>query len=131
MDESNTFFSDDTFAKELGIIVKTSSPGTATVALQVTDKHKNFHGTVHGGVLFSLADAAFSIACNSHGIPAVAINTSITFMKAVHQGTITAHAEEFSKNPKLGTYHVEITDENGDKIALFVGLAYRKSIRPQ
>lgn len=48
-------------------------------------------------------------------------------MKAVTKGTLTAQADEFSVNPKLGTYSVEITNENHEKIALFVGLAYRKT----
>lgn len=127
MDNNATFFSEDVFAQTLGIELVNTTPGSATVKLQITDKHKNFHGTVHGGVLFALADAAFSVACNSYGIPAVAINTTITFMKAVTKGTLIARAEEFDKNPKLGTYRVEILNDNDEKIALFVGLAYRKS----
>jgi len=127
MENNPDFFSEDVFAQSLGIKLVDSTPGFATVKLEVTDQHKNFHGTVHGGVLFALADAAFSIACNSHGIPAVAINTTMTFMKAVTKGTIIARAEEFDKNSKLGTYRVEIVNDTNEKIALFVGLAYRKT----
>ena len=74
-----------------------------------------------------MADFAFAAASNSHGTVAVAVNVSITFMKAGHTGTLWAEAREVSKNFKLGSYTVEVKDDAGDLVALFQGLAYRKS----
>jgi len=64
----------------------------------------------------------------SEGIPAAAINASITYMKAAREGSLYATAEEFAKNPKLATYIVTITDDTGDRIALFQGMVYRKRV---
>ena len=47
-------------------------------------------------------------------------------MKAATTGVLWAEAREVSKNFKLGTYTVEVKDEQGDMVALFQGLAYRK-----
>jgi acyl-CoA thioesterase len=58
---------------------------------------------------------------------AVAINVNITFMKAATAGVLTAEAREASKNPRLGSYTIEVRDEQGDLVAMFQGLAYRKS----
>ena len=91
--------------------------------------HLNSHGTVHGGAIFTLADAAFALASNSHGIPAAAINASISYMKSARSGTLFADAVEYSKNPKLATYTVDVTDERGEKIAIFQGMVYRKTPR--
>ena len=129
MDIGSSFLASDTFSQELGISLVTSSPGAATLQLEITKKHLNSHGTVHGGVIYSLADAAFAVASNSHGIPAVAINTSITYMKSARDGILTAEANEFSKNPKLGSYIVEVYDQDKEKIAIFQGLSYRKTPR--
>ena len=129
MDTESSFLSSDQFSRELGIQLVSSSPGRAILKLEITDKHRNSHGTVHGGVIFSLADEAFAVASNSDGIASVAINTSITYMKAALDGTLYADAEEFSKNHKLGSYQVQIYDQNHEKIAIFQGLAYRKSQR--
>ena len=129
MDNGSSFFESDTFSRELGITLVSASPGHATLQLEITDKHRNSHGTVHGGVIFSLADTAFAVASNSDGVPSVAINTAITYMKAATTGTLIAEAEEFSKNPKLGSYIVEIFDQDQEKIAVFQGLAYRKTPR--
>ena len=75
-------------------------------------------GTVQGGAIFTLADFAFAVASNSAGTVAVAINVSITFVKAASAGTLTAEAEEVSVNPKLGTYTVRVLDDTRALIAL-------------
>jgi acyl-CoA thioesterase len=129
MDNTVSFFESDNYSRELGIILVSASPGRATMELNITDKHRNSHGTVHGGVIFSLADEAFAIASNSHGVPSVAINISITYMKAATGGKLIAKAEEFSVNPKLGSYIVEVYDQEQEKVAIFQGLAYRKRPR--
>lgn len=129
METKNSFFDEDAFSRELGIKLISVSPGKATMHLIITDKHLNSHGTVHGGVIFSLADVAFGVASNSSEIPSVAINTSITYMKAATSGTLIAEAEEFSANHKLGSYVVEVYTQDREKIAVFQGLAYRKTPR--
>jgi acyl-CoA thioesterase len=95
--------------------------------LRIAGWHKNSHGTVHGGAIFTLADTAFALASNSHGIPAAAINAHISYVKAATSGTLYAVAEEFSVNPKIATYTVTVTDDTGEKIALFQGMVYRKT----
>jgi len=129
MDNSKTFFSGDAFAKDTGIELLEVSSGKAKVKMEIAEKHKNSHGTVHGGVIFTLADCAFGLASNSHGIPAVGINATISYMKSSTSGTLYAEACEFSKNPKLATYNVYVTNEDGEKIALFQGMVYRKTPR--
>jgi acyl-CoA thioesterase len=127
MMEDDTFFSDDAFASHIGIELVEVSEGGAKVKMDVLDVHRNSHGTVHGGAIFTLADAAFALASNSHGVPAAAINASISYMKATSSGTLYAEALEFSKNHKLGNYVVIVSDDNGDNIALFQGMVYRKT----
>jgi len=82
--------------------------------------------SVHGGAIFALADLVFAAASNSHGTVAVAINANISFLKASAGGTLFADAREISKNPKLGTYTIDVTNEDGDVIAVFQGMVYRK-----
>ncbi len=105
------------------------TPGRALVKMEVQNHHLNSHGTVHGGALFTLADAAFALASNSHGIPAAAINAHISYLKAATGGTLYAEAEEFSLNPKLASYTVRVTDGTGERIAIFQGMVYRKTPR--
>jgi acyl-CoA thioesterase len=129
MDNHRAFLSKDTYAAEAGIEFLEGSLGRAKVKMEICDKHKNSHGTVHGGAIFTLADTAFALASNSHGIPAAAINAHISYVKSATSGTLFAEAEEISINPKIATYTVRVTDENGENIAIFQGMVYRKTQR--
>ncbi len=85
--------------------------------------------------MFTLADLAFAAACNSHGVVAVACQTDITYFKAVKAGKLIAAAEEISRTRKLSTCLIRVTDETGELVALFKGVAYIKDtplpVRPQ
>ena len=71
MNTPDPFFLNDAWAQEAGIEPMEVSAGRAKVRLRIAGWHKNSHGTVHGGAIFTLADTAFALASNSHGIPAV------------------------------------------------------------
>jgi acyl-CoA thioesterase len=116
----------DRFAAHSGIELLTVSPGRATAKMVLAAQHLNAVKTVQGGAIFTLADFTFAAASNSHGTVAVAINASITFMKAAVTGTLWAEGRELSKNFKIGAYIVDVKDDQGDLVATFQGLAYRK-----
>ena len=120
------YFKTDQFAARNNIELLEAGNGCAKAKMTLQPHHWNGLGTVHGGALFTLADFAFAAACNSHGTVAVAIDANITFMKAISAGTLFAAAREVSKNFKLGSYAVEVRNEQGELIAQFQGLAYRK-----
>ena len=123
------FFKRDQFAAYSGIELLTAGPGRATAKMTLQPHHLNGLGTVHGGAIFTLADFAFAVACNSHGTMAVALDVSIVFMKAATTGNLLAEAREVSKNFKIGLYAVDIKDGQGDLVAQFQGVAYRKKDR--
>jgi acyl-CoA thioesterase len=121
------YFKNDKFAEHINIELLSVSPGAARAKMTLHPHHANGYGTVQGGAIFTLADYTFAAASNSHGNVAVAINVSITFMKAGQAGTLWAEAREIARNFKLGSYTVEVKDDQGELVALFQGLAYRKS----
>jgi acyl-CoA thioesterase len=123
------FIADDLFARHLGIEILEYSHGKARARMKIHAHHLNSAGMLHGGAIFSLADAVFSVASNSHGTLAVAINVSISYFKAIKSGTLFASAEEVSLNPKLATYLIRVEDDNGHALALFQGTVYRKKER--
>ena len=126
MKKLKELFDKDQFAAYANIELVDAGPGKALVKMPIQPHHLNGLGTVHGGALFTLADFAFAVAANSHGNVSVAANASVTFMKAVTSGTLTAEAREISITARLGTYTVDIKDDKGQLVALFQGLAYRK-----
>jgi len=120
------FANEDKFARHCGIELLEVGAGWAKTAMKIEPHHFNGAGTVHGGAIFTLADFAFAVASNSHGTLAMGINTSVSFVKAATRGTLYAEAREQSRNPRLASYSVQITDDCGDTVAIFQGMVYRK-----
>jgi acyl-CoA thioesterase len=109
----------------LGIECVDGGPGRAAVTLAVREDHLNFNGTCHGGVTFALADSAFGLASNSHGVVAAAIDAHVTYQVAVRAGdTLTASAAEVSRSRKLGVYRIDVTRQDGAIVATFTGTVY-------
>ncbi|MBC8048306.1 MAG: hotdog fold thioesterase, partial [Fimbriimonadaceae bacterium] len=87
----------------------------------------NHVGTVHGGITFSVADAAFAYAANSHNRVAVALDVSIAYPNAVFSGdTLTAVAQEDFLGNKTAIYRVTVTNQHNTIVAIFNGTVYRK-----
>lgn len=120
------FLAADNFAGFLKVEMLEAKAGSARASLTIRDHHLNSHKTVHGGVIFSLADIVLAAASNSHGPQAVAINASVSYLKAVSEGVLFAEAREVSINPVLATYEVRVTSQSGELIATFQGMVYRK-----
>ncbi len=115
------------FAKLLGLEAVEVSPGRAVVRMRARSDMGNIFGAIHGGALFSLIDEAFQLACNTHGILAVALNVSITYVAAPQQGsTLEASAEELHKTNRTASYLCQVNEVEGGKlIATAQALAYR------
>jgi acyl-CoA thioesterase len=120
------FLRNDRFAALLGIELLEASEGNAKAKLEIKEEHLNTIDIAHGGAIFSLADFTFAAASNSHGNIAVAINANISFVKAAGKGTLIAKAVEVSKNHKLATYNINITNSRDELVASFQGMVYRK-----
>jgi acyl-CoA thioesterase len=123
-------FQKDRFAHLLGIELVEVSAGHAVARLRLAGDHLNGVQIAHGGALFTLADLAFALASNSHGYLAVALSASIQFLRPATAGSVlTARASELSRGSRVSSYLIRITDESEQVVAVFQGLAYRKSDR--
>ena len=120
------FFERDKFAKFIGIELQDVGVGTAKARLELNENHMNGVGVVHGGAIYTLADLAFAAAVNSKGRVAVAINCTISYIKAPKGKFITAEAWEVAENHTLASFSINVSDENGEVIAVFSGMAYKK-----
>ena len=72
----------DAYLRLLGATFEEIRPGYARVSLAVTESMLNFHGITHGSIVFGVGDLAFSAACNAHGQVAVALDMTISFLRA-------------------------------------------------
>ena len=115
----------DAFAASMGITLREAGPGTATVAMTLQPAHINFNGTCHGGVTFALADTAFGLASNSHGVIAAGIDAHITYQQPAFAGDVlVAKAVEVSRSRRLAVYRVDVTRSDGAALCSFTGTVY-------
>ena len=115
----------DKYAGNLGVELVGVAPDSIAVALDVTDDHTNFLGVGHGGMVFSLADCAFSLGSNAAGDRAVAIDTHLVLTAASRPGDrLRAVVTETSRGRTLGTYRVEVTRGDGRVVGLFTGTVF-------
>lgn len=125
-------YSTDSAAQALGMRIASVAPGRCTVVMPVRPDMTNGHGTCHGGMLFTLADTAFAMACNSQGHPTVAAAADIQFLSAARVGDeLTATASENWHGGRSGLYDVAVTNQRGERIALFRGRSHRLNAPPK
>jgi acyl-CoA thioesterase len=102
----------DPYGRWLGIELLELRPGYCRAGLTLAPHMTNFHGSPHGGAIFSLADFAFGGACNGHGEPAVALTVTIQFHAAARVGQrLVAEARETRQGKRAGFYAMTVTDE--------------------
>lgn len=115
------------YAQFLGMKLTEFGAGTAEAELVITETMLNTHKTVHGAILFSLADYVFAAASNSYGKTAVGVTTSMNFLSAGFLGEkITAVASEVKRNHKLAWYKIDVRNEK-ELLATMEAMVYRKS----
>ena len=124
----DAFTEKDRFARHCGIELLEASEGCAKARMTLGDEHMNAHDRAHGAAIFALADLAFAVAVNSYGPAAMAINVHISYFKGATAGTtLIAEATPVAVSRRLGTTSVRVTDESGDLVAVFQGMAYRRT----
>ena len=123
-------YSRDAFARLLGIELTEIREKYCRIRMPVKKEMINGLGSVHGGVTFSLADAALAFSSNNTGEASVALNCSINFIKAAYEGDILiAESVLISETRKTGIYDISVTSQHGDLVAGFRGTVYKLNKR--
>lgn len=99
----------DAASKALGMSLEEVGDGTARISMVVRDDMVNGHGLAHGGLIATLADSAFAVACNSRGVDTVAAGFEIALLAPVRLGDLlVAHAHERTLRGRSGIYDVTV-----------------------
>ena len=107
-------------AELIGFVVEEIGDGRAVGSLQAGPQHANPMGTLHGGVLCDIADAAMGMAFASTLAPEESFTTtalSINFFRPVWQSRLRAEARVINRGKTVGYLECEVTDQNGKRVA--------------
>jgi len=107
-------------ARLIGFEAKEIADGRAVLTLTAGPQHANPMGTLHGGVLCDVADAAMGIAFASTLAPDESLTTvelKINFFRPVWEARLRAEGKVVRRGGTLGYMECEITDEQGRLVA--------------
>jgi uncharacterized protein (TIGR00369 family) len=111
---------DVAIARLIGFEAKDIGDGRATVVLTAGPQHANPMGTLHGGVLCDIADAAMGIAFASTLAPDESFTTvdlKINFFRPVWQAQLKAEGTVVRRGQTIGYVECSITDEQNRLVA--------------
>src|ERR1051325_8424074 len=104
----------------IGFDLVSVNPGEAVIEFQATEAHANPMGTLHGGVLCDIADAAMGIAYASNleeGESFTTLEFKINFLKPIWKARLLAVGRVVKQGRLVGLVECDVTDEKGSLVA--------------
>ena len=96
------------------------APDEVDVSLDVEPRHLNLSGTLHGGMIATLADTATGLAYRTglnEATHAVTTSLSVTFLRPGGIGVVTARGRVVKRGSRFGYAEADVVDANGTLLA--------------
>jgi uncharacterized protein (TIGR00369 family) len=107
-------------AKLLGMRVTAVEAGHVVMEMDAGSQHHNPMGTLHGGVMCDLADAAMGMCYASTlgaGETFTTLELKINFLKPVFQARLKAEGTMLRPGKTVGLVECKVTDKKGSLVA--------------
>jgi uncharacterized protein (TIGR00369 family) len=107
-------------AQLVGFHMTEVEPGRVIFELDVGPQHASPLGTLHGGIVCDLADAALGCSHASlleEGEAFTTLELKVNFLKPVWSGRLVAEARSLKFGRTIGLSECRVTDEHGSLIA--------------
>jgi|AZIJ01.1.fsa_nt_gi acyl-CoA thioesterase len=115
----------DTVVNGLGIRLISAEQGRAVLAMTVRADMLNSLGQCHGGMSFTLADAAFACATVSNNQAGVGAHAAMDYIRPGLEGDVlTATATVRHQGKSASLVEVVVENQNGKQIALLHGRSH-------
>ena len=107
-------------AELIGIEVVSFGDGETTMRLEAEERHSNPMGTIHGGILCDLADAAMGMAFFStleEGESFTTLELKMNYLRPFWTGKLLAHGVVISRGRTVGLTECRVVDDQERLIA--------------
>lgn len=104
----------------LGFELTSAQDGVATVRFSAEDRHANYAGKLHGGVLCDIADAAMGNAFRStlaEDQRFTTVELKMNFLRPVTRDTLTATGRVIRRGRRLGYMECDVAGSAGELVA--------------
>ncbi len=102
------------WVKEMGIVILTATAEEVSCELEVSEKHHQGYGIVHGGVhcgvVETLASIGAAVVARARGQRVVGLENSTSFIRAVRSGKLHALAKPVTRGRSCQVWEVWIRD---------------------
>ena len=109
------------WVRELGLVVEEASAGRVVGILEISSRHWQGYGIVHGGVYSSVVETLCSIGAHLYSSPegrAVAgLENHTSFIRSIREGRLTAVAVPLSQGRRSQVWQCDISAEDGKLVA--------------
>lgn len=107
----------DYFAGMVGMTVSLVEPGHSICHLEITPRHLNAGGVLHGGAQYTLADTSMALAVLAgleDGLDCATLEVKMTYIKAVSKGSVTCETRVISQGNRIAFLESEV--RSGDDL---------------
>ena len=126
--EKTRLMRSDKFASHMAVELVEVAEGRAVARMELSDIHRNFMGTVHGGATFAADDVAFAAAANSGGNLSMAFHISINYIAPSGDTPyLEAEVTRTGRAGRAGHYSMQVRNASGEPVAVLSGWAYQTS----
>lgn len=109
------------WVKEMGIVLLSATPEEVTCEWEVSEKHHQGYGIVHGGVhcgvIETLASVGAAVVAHPRGQRVVGLENNTSFIRAVRSGKLRGQAKPVTRGRTSQVWEVWIRDEQEQLVA--------------
>ena len=116
-DNGRKYWKDSGFPHEMGIKFYYARDGVCELGLKVEDRHRNYFGIIHGGVLYSIMDSAAGIGAATTGDLCVTVQGNCDCIRSATGGMLRCRAECIKNGDSLVRMSTRVLNENDEEVA--------------
>ena len=116
VDKVRERFKTNQFPAMVGIEIDSNENGRAQLAINVTEKHLQLQGIMHGGAIATLVDTAVAVAiigASEPGSRFTTIEMKINYLSPIKEGRVVADARLIRDGRRIVVAECDVTDSGG------------------
>jgi 1,4-dihydroxy-2-naphthoyl-CoA hydrolase len=109
------------WVREMGLQFVEATPDRVVATIDVTERHHQGYGIVHGGVycgiIETLASVGAHLFASQSGRAVAGLENHTSFIRAIREGHLTAIATPLTRGRRSQVWQCDIADEAGKLVA--------------
>ena len=109
------------WVKEMGLHFIEATPDRVVASVEITERHHQGYGIVHGGVYSGIIETLASVGghlfASREGRAVAGLENHTSFIRAIRQGHLTAVALPLTRGRRSQVWQCDISNEEGKLVA--------------